>query len=132
MAKSRSSSRSKRGRAASVSATGIRPVFRARRHRVVTTLLPVLEDRRQFHPLGPDRPALAWTRSATQLVPKQRPAFRQPSQTKGIISYSDPRQVYVCVRRKIRRQVLFARSGGGAPKFRKRPRRNPQSSISCR
>lgn len=91
----------------------------------------VFEDRREWHPEGVNRPALGAPRAATRPVAKQRPAFSVPSQTKGIIAFAEPNRVAVCVRRKVRKQVMHALNKAGG-KGHRRPRRNAQSSISCR
>lgn len=97
---------------------------------------PSVEDRRTFHPLGPFRPArttggrrasVSSSASGLDRRAKSR-AFRNLIST---IKFAAPRDVLICVRRKSRREVLFARKktrrGSGAPK-----NRNWYSSISCR
>lgn len=86
-----------------------------------------LEDRRQWHPEGPKRPARALSRSASRLMPTK-------SYTAAIgrgVRFAVPGKVAICVRRERRREVLFARRqtrrGSGAPK-----RRNWFSAVSCR
>lgn len=46
------------------------------------------------------------------------------------VSFSLPKNALVCVRRKMRKQVLFA-TGGAGKKFKKRPRRNENSQYHC-
>lgn len=98
--------------------------------------LSEIEDRRTYHPLGSDRPALYSVAPLQvkdrQPSPRQRQAgFRPNSQTKGVIAFAQPDQVVLCVRRKERREVLFAkkktRRGPGGPR-----RRNWTTFISCR
>lgn len=90
--------------------------------------LSLLEDRRQFHPLGPFRPATASPRRAARVVIKSpnRP-FKRPD----VFGFAIPDRVAICVRRNERRQVLFAkrkmRAGAGS-----RKRKNLWSSISCK
>lgn len=103
--------------------------------RAVPILAPlgVLSDRRRWHPGGARaQPAIATTRAAARHVTKQRPAFTQPSQTRALIGYADPRKVLSCVRRSTRKQVLFAKGvGGSSPRgFRKR-RRTWLSNFTC-
>lgn len=88
------------------------------------------EDRRTFHPEGVYRPPRSLNRSDTQIVPKQKPK-RQPSQTKGTLSFADPRSVLVCIRRGIRKEVLHALGKAGRTGF-KRRRTTQTSKISCR
>nr|QJB20640.1 MAG: hypothetical protein [Microvirus sp.] len=91
----------------------------------VSSFSPILslEDRRQFHPDGSFRLPAARFRSSTQLVPKGvahgrpvskgqvRPVlYHAPPQSVG---FSRPSDVAICVRRKTRRQVLFAAGVGG-------------------
>lgn len=105
-----------------------------------------LEDRRRWHPEGTRAPARSLFRSSSRLtaidrdprqVPRNKDRFASvrkfPSQTKAIVAFDVPRDVAICARRSMRREVLFARrkTGRGRPKQR-RPRRNEYSSISCR
>lgn len=109
--------------------------------RLLSPLAPLdplseIEDRRTYHPLGSDRPAL-YSVAPLQVKdrrpsPRQRRAgFRPHSQTKGVIAFAEPDQVVLCVRRKERREVLFAKRfhkrGRGGPR-----RRNWTTQISCR
>lgn len=90
----------------------------------------LLEDRRFYHPLGRlDRPAFATRRSAARLVARHQDGRMQ---TKARISFADPRRVMVCVRRKERREVLFARGVGGSKRRQRKPRRTPLSAVSCK
>lgn len=90
--------------------------------------LPLIEDRRRFHPLREYRPAMSLRRSDARVVidrPRQRP-FSFPD----VFRFQVPRRVAICVRRKRRREALFAlnRTGKGsrAPKS-----RNYWSDVSC-
>lgn len=106
--------------------------------------LSEVEDRRLFHFEGPNRPALLddGTLARTHLVdrPKNRnrvkpKAFRFGpkfySQTKALVAFEEPQRVAVCIRRKARREVLFAKKRAGKGGMRK-PRRTWLSKISCR
>lgn len=76
-------------------------------------------DSRFFHPTERAfRFAAAPVRSATRLVAKG-----------SGVQFADPRRVLVCLRRKMRREVLHAKSvaGGRVGK----PRRNVWSDVSC-
>lgn len=82
-----------------------------------------LEDRRQYHPLGRARPAEATRRQARRLVTRGAKFER--------IGFFTPSKVAICVRRKIRREVLHAlKIAGGRGHFRKR-RRSFYSSVRC-
>lgn len=87
-------------------------------------------DRRFFHPLDVFRPFQATKIAARRIVAKQMPFRPQLAQTKAVLSFADPSRVGVCVRRKVRREVLHAlrKAGKGGMS---RPRRNASSSIHC-
>lgn len=101
-------------------------------------LQPLLnfEDRRQYHP-DPEPPAgVVLFRDARVLKPSS-PARRSPA---GVsiaellphgLQFDDARGVLVCVRRKRRREVLFATKRNGRNGAR-RYRRNKFSEVSCR
>lgn len=98
--------------------------------------LSEVEDRRSFHPQGRHRPALYSTgplkvkdRSPSKL--QRRFGFAPRSQTKGVLTFANPSNVVLCVRRKTRREVLFATRRNGAGGRRPR-RRNWTTQISCR
>lgn len=107
--------------------------------------LAQIEDRRLFHPLRQYRPprrldgttariGVADRRPSRQQVKrsfatKQHHAIR--SQTKGFLTFQEPANVVVCVRRQRRKEVLFA-TGGAGKRSKRPPRRNAFSSISCR
>lgn len=102
-----------------------------------------VEDRRLFHFQGPDAPALDIDGRPARVTVRNRnrPKRHKPqayrfgpkvhSQTKGIITFEAPDRVAVCIRRKRRKEVLFAKRkagrGGNRP-----PRRTWLSKISCR
>lgn len=83
-------------------------------------LIP-LGDGRFFHPSPKlTRPFAASPRSASRLI------------VKGIgVQFADPRRVVTCVRRKIRREVLFALGVGGQGGRKNKPRKTAGSEISC-
>lgn len=83
-------------------------------------LIP-LGDGRFFHP-SPRlfRPIPAAPRAAARIVAKGTG-----------LQFADPRRVLVCLRRKIRKEVLFAFGVGGQAGAKKKPRRNVASDISC-
>lgn len=98
--------------------------------RPIVPLSPLieLEDRRAYHPERVYRAPRASVRKAAQIVVKRsgRP-FRFPD----VLGFRQPRRVLLCVRRQMRKEVLFAhrrvRSGAGG-----RRRRNYWSGISCK
>lgn len=120
-------------------------------HRLPRVTLPVLSplsltpptdllgDRRQYHPLGPLRGAVSFSGGQHALRATDRKNVDRfaglrkfPSQTKASIGFDAPVSVLVCVRRKRRKEVLFAKrkTGRGGARQR-RPRRNWFSKIHC-
>lgn len=89
-----------------------------------------VEDRRQWHPEGPRRAPGARNRFAPRLVtPGWVPLGGDLPTAK--IGFADPLNVAVCVRRKQRREVLFAKHKAGR-RGQRRPKRNWFSNIKCR
>lgn len=104
------------------------------------------EDRRFYHPAGYNRPALmSWSsdvvlgyannavRNLLYDVSGKRYVDRAKNYIGAAAAFRDPSRVAICVRRKVRREVLFAlsphrRIGSGRGKHR---RRNWASSIRC-
>lgn len=103
----------------------------------------LIDDRRRWDP--GDTPRDAFGRQARVVMsPKASPKNRQRSGVKfkhlegnfprallrEVQSFQDPRRVMICVRRKSRREVLFAirKTGKGA---RSRKRRNEWSNVKC-
>lgn len=112
--------------------------------RVATYYPPILlqEDRRTFHPDGPKRAPQAMYRSDTQLVirggthGKKQSKFSTsklwstPDHSAPIhVGFKRPDRVALCVRRKIRRQVLLAAGVGG--KRVRPPKRTYKSGFHC-
>ena len=88
-------------------------------------------DRRFFHPMGELRPVVSVERAARRLVPARKAL---PSRSRVSIperiGFAVPEKVMVCVRRKVRREVIHAKrlTGRGARAPR---RRNIWSNVSC-
>lgn len=100
-----------------------RPVFRTQME-----LFPV-EDRRTFHPDRHLRSARTTSGRSFMLrsqLPVHVPAFAPARQ-----SFDRSSRIVVCVRRQIRKQVMFATRKAGRS-GQKRPVRNFMSSISCK
>lgn len=102
--------------------------------------LSEVEDRRTYHPLGPNRPARYSTGTTASYTLKDRKhakphRLRNPfgaSQTRAAVAFADPSHVAVCVRRKTRREVIFASGAGAKRTKRRRPqRRSATSAIRC-
>lgn len=97
---------------------------------VVRSPTPALDDRRLFHF---DKMAVsALRRGATRLVVRQNPLHNQLSQTKALVAFADPDKVHICLRRRVRKQIMHAlgKAGKGSRLF-KKPRRNEFSSVHC-
>lgn len=90
-----------------------------------------LEDRRMFHPEDVPHPRGSLNRSSRLVVSVAPKARHISSGLPAHIKFNVPKEVALCVRRKQRRQVLFAlrRTGKGARKFYRR--RNEWSNVRC-
>ena len=103
--------------------------------------LSEIEDRRFWHPEGYIRPARSFPQPYSRVITYDRPRARK-SPAKGspyskvnlvspVLGFEAPRQVALCVRRKQRKEVLFALKKSGRNGGRKY-RRNFYSRISCK
>lgn len=93
----------------------------------LSTYLSEYDDRRRFHPLGDRRPIRSFDRFVSpRRVVSPNPRVRVPT----AVAFANPRKVFLCVRRKIRREVMFAKGGAGSRKMR-RPKRNQHSNVRC-
>lgn len=91
----------------------------------VRSLLSEVEDRRTFNPAGRFRPAASSRRHLVKTKPIKLTGFAS-SPIHGFVA---PRGVAICVRRKIRREVIFARGKQG--RGNKKPRYNLFSKVRC-
>ena len=100
-----------------------------------------VEDRREYHPEGFDRPARSVSRSRHRLVVAPSPiavspAFSSPQSVGSPVSvpngvaFADSDRVLTCVRRSVRKQVLHA-LGKAGKRGQKKPRRSAYSDIQC-
>lgn len=95
----------------------------------VRSMLPQIEDRRTYDP-SVEAPVRSLRRSTVRsIVPKANVAGRQASYAYGSIQFQAPAKVAICVRRKARRQVMFAKGKAGGRH--RKPRRGPHSYIWC-
>lgn len=98
--------------------------------------LTQLEDRRTWHPEGPRRPARMRNSYRHRLRAVQTPKTRQYQATRAQNKYREdigfvtPNKVFICIRRKIRQQVLHALRKTGKV-GQKRPRWTEYSTIKC-
>lgn len=91
------------------------------------SLLRAFEDRRSFHPLGDFRPALTFSRKEfSRVSDAATPLSKVPR-----FRFSRPDKVLVCVRRGVRREVIFAKRKAGKGSRSNRRRRNYYSEVSC-
>lgn len=103
------------------------------------------EDRRRFHPLQAAAPALSLNQRRSLLTVARRPALRNSLQSplgmdsirKNVfttairsVGFAHPRRVLVCLRRKMRKEIMhaFGHAGKGGQKA---PIKNFLSNISC-
>lgn len=89
--------------------------------------LDPLGDLRRYDPRRDLRPAFATVRKAARI--SERPSRSSLLMAPGRFGFADPRKVMICVRRKERRQVLFAKGVGGSRV--RRGRRNAWSYVFC-
>lgn len=91
--------------------------------------LRVLEDRRVTHldTFRPARTARRWT--APVVVAPAKKALRRAPLLSGL-RFKAPKQVLICVRRGIRKEVLHAKKVAGRRGL-KKPRRSAFSGVSC-
>lgn len=107
-------------------------------HRVVLTShsipLTTFEDRRTFHPAPHIRPAFSTFRPSARVVARNpvAPAHRHPFQTKAVLGFAQPRDVMVCVRRKQRKEVIFALNKTGKGARAREHRWTDHSNTSCK
>lgn len=104
-----------------------------------------VEDRRTFHPEGPQLrpflmdngvPATITTERNSNVKRKGKNSspsvFALNRQTKSRLVFAAPDRTVVCVRRNTRREVLFAKGrGGSGGKRRRNVRRNESSKYGC-
>lgn len=101
------------------------------------TPLSVFEDRREWNPEGDNAPARSFNKSRHRLVsiprrPRKSVAYIKPNfYTPDVVAFHAPRKVLICVRRKRRKEVMFALNKAGKAGQRS-PRFNEYSEVSCR
>lgn len=99
-----------------------------------------IEDRRQFHPVHPAPPRSFPNRTEYRIAAATSASQRQPGTgARGRpslflsphVAFRAPGRVLICIRRKVRREVLHAKGVAGGRVSRRR-RRNENSNISCK
>lgn len=98
-------------------------------------LLQAIEDRRLYHPEGPWAQPKGLFRTASEVVgtPARSPRSvggQRSGLSPDYFKFRSPKAVVKCVRRKQRREVLFA-TGKGGRGWRKK-RRDQWSDVHCR
>lgn len=94
-----------------------------------STLLREVEDRRTFHPSGSFRPVFSPPSDAP--IFKAARSKRPSSFPSDALAYSIPDMTPTCIRRRRRREVIFASGKGGRRGRQRRHRRKWDSSIHC-
>lgn len=95
--------------------------------------LRLIEDRREFHPMGRFRPARSLSTPLHRLEVPNAPVRHTVRKTISAIShiaFKAPEKVLVCVRRQRRKEVLHALQKAGKS-GQARPRHSYYSSIKC-
>lgn len=94
--------------------------------------LRMFEDRRQFYPevFRPARGVFSWSSGITVSEPRRETRHNRFKVPHGL-SFSVPRDVFICVRRKNRRSVLFAKRKTGKGARARVRRRNEYSDVRC-
>lgn len=138
--------RMERQRATFVSASPRLSVFArlVRPSMSVRTILQQLEDRREWHPEGPARAARGFFIPRHRLVARvsspqsgrtsssfQSPFLPSLSSVPISVGFQAPKQVAICVRRKVRKEVIFAKGKAGRGVRRRPPTRNFYSEVIC-
>lgn len=101
------------------------------------SVLRDIEDRRTWHPSGSMRPARSFSQSQHRLTTpnvNRRKSMQHKLHTPYVtqaISFDVPEKVAICVRRKMREEVLHALKKTGK-RGQKRPRFTWYSKIACR
>jgi len=94
---------------------GLKPIA------IYNPAVPLFEDRRRFTPVTSRR--VSYTISG-------RPAAVRTRGMSQRLTFVAPQRVITCVRRKVRRKVLFALGGAGSRRMR-RPRHSSTFKIRC-
>lgn len=104
--------------------------------------LSAVEDGRLWHP-DPEQGALTIGGRFAQVVVHKRPIVARSNtiwSASGVpvglqvpvgVRFESPLKVITCVRRKVRRQIIFATRRNGKGVRKRQPRRNWRSNVSC-
>jgi len=105
---------------------GLKAIYRplSRVSNVVRSDLLESEDHRKFSP----QYKMRTPRRVAQIITNQKTARSLRPSLSSQLQFKDKKHTLICVRRKIRKEVILAKGRGGANR---RPRRNPNSNIWC-
>lgn len=110
--------------------------------RLSSMSLSMFEDRRAWDP-DPERGALTFGNRYARVIVHPRPViarantlFSASAYPVGIqvpvgVRFESPLKVVTCVRRKLRRKIMFAKRKAGFGQRQKMPRRDWRSNVSC-
>jgi hypothetical protein len=104
-----------------------------------TDSLREFEDRREWHPQGPTRPVRSFSKVTEYVQDNELHRGRGRADGIRVKPYSDParmafrrpKEVPVCVRRKVRKEVIHA-NGNAGKTGQRRPRWNRNSKVRCK
>lgn len=131
MAKGRSTYTGQRGYSSTASYAADPLSFLPRRPLV--NLLRLYEDRRAFHPYGPDRlPGTFRQRDAASITLRRSSPAAGNRMPRDVLQFRAPKQVLLCIRRQRRREVIHALGKAGSGSRARNRKRNEYSNISCR
>lgn len=88
-----------------------------------------IEDRREYHPEKKYRPVRQLSGHPVKSHVIKPAKFK--SQLPFGLNFAVPKDTVVCIRRKRRKEVLFAKGKAGGSQKRRHPRRNLNSKIGC-
>lgn len=111
----------------------INPIAMPRMLTPSTTLKIIGVDNRDYHPSPkPLRPPAAIRRVHARLLPKNLDRFGKAIRADPFsIRFGVPRNVAICIRRRIRKEVLHALGKTGGGSSHKRKRRTQWSAVGC-
>lgn len=95
------------------------------RNPIINIPLTVISDDRLFNPIKHIKPRLN-VLGRTAAIKTKAQIYKAP-----FAVFQAPRNTILCVRRKIRKEVLFAIGAGGSRKPRKKPHYNLNSQFKC-
>jgi len=104
------------------------PVAHPSPTKILKNTLRQIEDRRTYHPQADKRPARSLNRSQHSLVIRDKKTSPRLSHQ---VQFDAPKRVLICIRRKMRKEVLFAKSKTGKGARARRHQRNYYSEVTC-